>query len=96
MRPSQLRTRLANKPEIADFKILNLHTTDRIEGIIDVYKNKITNERTFCEQLNNIVTITDHGKPVRQRKLGNGLTGPRTETYNRTIYRYEFVTNQTK
>ena len=89
---SGLKTTLSQKTPVVDVRIIQIQ--DQLEGIIDVKKDEITNPRVFCDELNKIVDITEHGTPVAQKKLGTALTGPQKETYDFTVHRYEFITQR--
>jgi len=85
----ELKTQLNEKSAVVDTQIIQIQ--DQLEGIIDVKEEAITNARVFCDELNEIVNVTEHGTPVKQQKLGTALTGPRNETYDFVVHRYEFI-----
>jgi len=88
----QIKDQLTEKEAIVDMQIFNV--SGNIHGIIDVNREEIINPDVFCEELNELVQVRDHGKPVRQRKLSNPLSATQTETYDCTVHRYEFVSQK--
>ena len=86
-----LREKLCDNPPVADAQVTHITALNRFEGIIDVYTDEITNPKVYLETLNEIVTVTDHGHPVKQQKLTASLSHVSRGTYNRDVHRYEFV-----
>lgn len=86
-----LRETLTDQPAVADAEVLHMAALNRFEGIIDVYLDEIRNPRTYIDELNELVTITDHGQPVAQEKLSASLSPTSNGEYDRTVHRYEFI-----
>ena len=94
---TELQDALEEKSCVVDTNLITIQSddpdiTDHIQGIVDVDKAMIVNPRVFREELAKLVTVTEHGTPVEQKKLGSVLGGPQTETYDDVIvHRYEFT-----